>query len=323
MKDINLSDFNEILLSGDIKYFRFIEKKTNRLYLVEDYSKELLEDKMSDLNKLNNIDEVKKYFLNKDSSVNIFEFIPIMEIKKHYDIINNMDDIGRKNLALIIKEAKNLQIAYINFDYFFVQTKDNLLYYANYNKKNNISTLKNLKIIKTIYPADYKKIVKDIKTYRAFIYHNRTIKYDDIKVYIENPLLSPTKDVSLIEGIRSEFLKEQVEKKPVLGFELKDETSQKNNQNKEEKKSLSEKEDMQTLQNQVIENLEEKNSNNNNLIELKDKIKKENEIVKNNDDKLISTKEKRKKLSLFTYCFIGFSLGIVLAAITIIIGNFI
>ena len=84
MKDINLSDFNEILLSGDIKYLRFIEKKSNRLYLVEDYSKESLEDKINDLNKLNNMEEVKKYFLAKDSSVNIFEFIPVMEILQYY-----------------------------------------------------------------------------------------------------------------------------------------------------------------------------------------------------------------------------------------------
>ena len=312
MKDINLINFNEIFLSGDIKYLRFIEKKTNRLYLVEDYSKDALEDKINDLTKLNNIEEVKKYFKEKDASVNIFEFIPVMEIKKHYDIINNMSESDRKNLAIIIKEVKNLEIVYINFDYFFVQTKDGSLYYATYSKKTNASSWKNLKIIKTIKPADYKKIVKEIKTYQAFIYQNRTIKYEEIKKYIENNNLIPTKDVALIEGIRNEFLKEKIDNKKVLEFGV--EKERENKKIKETSKSIKE------------EIKEEKNdtSSFNDLISLKEKINKEKEETKKIDDiKPVLPKTKKRQLSLFTYCFIGFSIGIVLAAITIIIGSFI
>ena len=316
MKDINLSDFNEIFLSGDIKYLRFIEKKTNRLYLIEDYSKESLEDKINDLTKLNDMNEVKKYFIAKDNSVNIFEFIPVMEIKKHYDVINNMSEIDRKNLAVIIKEVKNLHISYINFTYFFVQTKDGELYYANYSKKTNSSSLKNLKIIKTIQPADYKKIVKDIKTYQAFIYQNRTIKYEDIKKYIENPELIPTKDVALIEGIKNEFLKEKIDNKPITGFDLKKD-KEKSKEKKEISKLIKKEEDPK----ERIESIEPDN-----LMSLKNKINKDaasKKFKKETEVKPVLVNKKKKSLSLFSYCFIGFSAGILLAAITIIIGSFI
>lgn len=313
MKDINLCDFNEIFLSGDIKYLRFIEKKTNRLYLIEDYSKESLEDKISDLDKLNNMDEVKKYFIDKDDSVNIFEFIPVLEIKKHYDIINNMNEVDRKNLTTIIKEVKNLEIVYINLTYFFVQTKDGSLYYANYLKKTNASSLKSLKIIKTIKPADYKKIVKDIKTYQAFIYQNRTIKYEEIKEYIENDSLVPTKDVALIEGIRKEFLKEKINNKPVLGFDLE--------KNKEKEKT---KEIFKSVKNEEAKDIKKESKKSDDLISLKDKINNNQDKNNKKDEiKPVLVKNKKRQLSLFTYCFIGFSVGILLAAITIIIGNFI
>ena len=75
MDSINLIDFKEILLAGDIKYLRFVEKNSNRLFLIEDCIDISLEDKIDDLNKLNTIDEVKHYFLSRDNNTNIFEFI--------------------------------------------------------------------------------------------------------------------------------------------------------------------------------------------------------------------------------------------------------
>ena len=38
MKNVDLCDFSEITLVGDIKYLRFVDKKSNKLYLVEDYN---------------------------------------------------------------------------------------------------------------------------------------------------------------------------------------------------------------------------------------------------------------------------------------------
>ena len=71
MNSIELIDFNELILAGDMKYLRFVEKNSNMLYLVEYYTNVPLEVTIENLSKFNTIEEIKNYF--KDSYM--FEFI--------------------------------------------------------------------------------------------------------------------------------------------------------------------------------------------------------------------------------------------------------
>lgn len=294
MDSINLIDFKELLLAGDIKYLRFVEKNSNRLYLIEDYIEVSLEDKIDDLKKLNTIDEVKQYFIDRDKNTNIFEFVFAHDIKYHLDTISSMNDDDKKKLTAIIKEVKNLNINYINFTYFFVETKDGKLYFSSLSKKTNSAVLKNLKIEKVIKPADISIIMRDIKAYGAFKYHDRTIKYSDILPYIDNPLLSPDKELeSIINKIRDEESKSrvnQIVKSPITSVNKKD--------IKEEKITL----DKTSKSEKEIDNIKDK----------KEPIKPL--PVKHHDNKF--------KDSIFTYCIIGFTAGVILAAITIVIGSF-
>lgn len=309
MKEINLIRFNEIILTGDIKYLRFLDSVANKLYMVEDYSELTIDEKINEISRFNTIEEVKKYFLTKDDSTNFFEFVAIKDIKKYYDIIGSMGEIDRKKLATIIKEVKNLNIEYINFKYFFVQTKDEKLYFVSYNKRTNEVLLKNLKISLIFYPADYKKIVKDIKAYSAFKYQNRTIKYEDIKRYIENPLLSPAKDKLLIEGIRDEFRKENVnvQENKLTGLEFKENNKELLQNAVEDKEHKGEDKELASTKTSIKF--------------LKNDLEKDNRKSINKSNKSKNKKSKNQKSLLF-YCFIGFSIGILLAAITIVIGSF-
>lgn len=295
MDSINLIDFKEILLAGDIKYLRFVEKNSNRLYLIEDYIEESLEDKIDDLKKLNTIDEVKQYFIGRDKNTNIFEFIFAHDIKYHLDTISSMNEEDKKKLTAIIKEVKTLNINYINFTYFFVETKDGKLYFSYFNKKTNLAVLKNLKIEKVIKPADISIIMRDIKAYGAFKYHDRTIKYSDILPYIENPLLSPDKELeSIINKIRDEESKNRVNQMAKKPNPIVNKNDSKEEKITPEKTSKPEKE---------INNIKDK----------KEPIKPL--PVKHHDKKF--------KDSIFMYCIIGFTAGVILAAITIVIGSFV
>lgn len=294
MDSINLIDFKELLLAGDIKYLRFVEKNSNRLYLIEDSIEVSLEDKIEDLKKLNTIDEVKQYFIDRDKNTNIFEFIFAHDIKYHLDTIGSMNEDEKKKLTAIIKEVKNLNINYINFTYFFVETKDGKLYFSYLSKKTNSAILKNLKIEKVIKPADISIIMRDIKAYGAFKYHDRTIKYNDILPYIDNPLLSPDKELeSIINKIRDEESKSRVNqiiKSPI--------TSVNENNIKEEKITP--------------HKISKPGKEINNIKDKKESIKPL--PVKHHDNKF--------KDSIFMYCIIGFTAGVILAAITIVIGSF-
>lgn len=296
MKDINLVDFREIILSLDMKYLRFVEKKSNKMYLIEDYIKLPLEEKIEKLKSFNTMEEVENYFIGIDKNTNIFSFIYAQDIKYHLNTITSMNVIDKKKLTAIIKEVKNLNIKYINFTYFFVETGDGRLYFSTLNKNTNEACLKNLKIEKIIKPADISVIMRDIKAYGAFKYHDLTIKYSDIKKYIENPLLSIDNDIAyIVKKIRDEESKNRVnqivKKPPIVKTEDKDRQA-------------------------ILKKVPPK--------EKDDTIKKT--IPKEKDDmiKQILPKEKKNfKDSFLMYCLIGFSAGVVLAAITIVIGSFV
>ena len=203
MNSVELIDFRELILAGDMRYLRFVEKNSNKLYLVEYYTDTPIEVTIENLNKLTTIDEVKKYFVGQDTNTNIFEFIETRDLKHYLNTIKEMTIDEKKMLTTIVKEIKNLNISYINFTYFFVETQDRKLYYAKLNKKTNEVALKNLKIDISIKPADIDVIIRDINAYGAFKYHNKTIKYEDIIEYIDNPLLSPKEELSwVINNIR-------------------------------------------------------------------------------------------------------------------------
>lgn len=325
MNNISLTEFNEILLNDDIKYLRFIDEKNNRLYMIEDYNQISLDEKVESLKALTNINEVKNYFIEKDPNVNIFEFIPASELKCHLDSIRKMDNENKKKLTAILQASKNLKIKYINFTYFFIETVDHNIYYTTYNKKTDQATIRPLKILSTIYPTDYKKILRDIKTYQAFKYQNRIIKYDDIKKYIENPLLSYEEyDKRLIDGIRKEIQQEGLNKKPEIIFEK---ITEKQSPNIEEfsKKNTVKKidktnpEDKKETINHIINDIYsvekiEKNNNSDNKKEV---------ILQKEVSKTIIKENKPKKKTLLFYCLVSFSAGVILAAITILIGSFI
>ncbi len=298
MESINLIDFKQILLNDDIKYIRFVTKNPNRLYLIEDYTNIILEELAEQLNKLNTIDDIRNFFINKDPNVNIFEFIPLNEIKQHLDVIRNLNQTDRKKVTVILQESKKLQIKYINFTYFFVETKDGKIYYADYNSKNDEAYLKQLKIIKFVSPADYKKIVKDIKTYQAFKYHDKTIKYEDIKQYIDNPLLKVDNDLKyLIDKIRPDLLKDN----------LKDE--------------------MESVITNVSKNDLNLKHDEEEKVKVDNNLKKDSSQYLNKEDNLLKKSPQKEKgnfkNSFLFYCLIGFSIGVVLAAITIVVVSYI
>ena len=293
MKELELIDFRELILAGDMRYLRFVEKNSNKLYLVEYYTDVPLEVTIEKLSKLKNLDEVKMYF--KDS--NIFEFIETRELKKYLNTIKSMNSEEKKLLTGIVKNIKQLNISYINFENFFVETQDRKLYYAKIVKKTGEVALKNLKIDIIITPADINTIIRDIKAYGAFKYHNQTIKYEDIKESIDNPFISPKKELSwVIDNIRKYENTRKVQDKIKV-------------EKKKEEKAVKEKEEETKP-----------------LMELKkidNSPKKEPE--KSEEKKKAKKKDKEKKFkgSLAMYCLIGFTAGVLLAAITIVIGSFI
>lgn len=293
MNSIELTDFRQLVLVGDIKYLRFVEKKSNKLYLVEYYTDTPIEVTMENIKKLSTMEEVRNYFINLDSSVNIFEFIESRDIKRHLSTIKNMTVDEKKMLTQIVKEIKTLNINYINFTYFFVETQDSKLYYAKLNKKTGVTSLKNLKIEMVIKPADINTIIRDINAYGAFKYHNMTIKYDEIKEYIDNPLLNPKKELSwVIDNIRDY------------------ESSRRVQERVKEKKEIEEnKKDSTVDETKPIDSIKD--------LDVKSDIK----------EKKSKTKKKKKKDgfkgSLLMYCLIGFTAGVLLAAITIVIGSII
>lgn len=295
MDSINLIDFKEILLAGDIKYLRFVEKNSNRLFLIEDCIDISLEDKIDDLNKLNTIDEVKHYFLSRDNNTNIFEFIFAKDIKYHLNDISAMNEDDKKKLTAIIKEVKNLNINYINFTYFFIETKDGKLYFSYLSKKTNSAILKNLKIEKVIKPADISIIMRDIKAYGAFKYHDRTIKYSDIKTFIDNPLLKPDKELeSIIRRIRNEESKSRVSQIT--------------------KKTISDENKISLKKENLVTDEKPKPK------KIENNAKEEKQTIKTTKEKKQNTKFKD---SIFMYCITGFTAGVILAAITIVIGSFV
>ena len=295
MDSINLIDFKEILLAGDIKYLRFVEKNSNRLFLIEDCIDISLEDKIDDLNKLNTIDEVKHYFLSRDNNTNIFEFIFAKDIKYHLNDISAMNEEDKKKLTAIIREVKNLNINYINFTYFFIETKDGKLYFSYLSKKTNSAILKNLKIEKVIKPADISIVMRDIKAYGAFKYHDRTIKYSDIKTFIDNPLLKPDKELeSIIRRIRNEESKSRVSQIT--------------------KKTISDENKISLKKENLVTDEKPKPK------KIENNAKEEKQTIKTTKEKKQNTKFKD---SIFMYCIIGFTAGVILAAITIVIGSFV
>ena len=45
MNEIKLKNFKEVILSDDIKYLKFEEERSNKLYLIEDSNDKILEEK--------------------------------------------------------------------------------------------------------------------------------------------------------------------------------------------------------------------------------------------------------------------------------------
>lgn len=313
MNSVELIDFRELILAGDMKYLRFVEKKSNKLYLVEYYTNTPIEVTIENLNKLTTMDEVKKYFINMDANTNIFEFIETRALKHNINTIKEMTADEKKMLTTIVKEIKNYNISYINFTYFFVETQDRKLYYAKLNKKTDEVVLKNLKIEMIITPADIDVIIRDINAYGAFKYHNQTIKYEDIKEYIDNPLISPKEELSwVINNVRNYESTRRIQEK------IKEE--KKLEENKLFKKEVSSKEKLDEEKLEVIpqetkplDDLKEINKDIDTFVE-PNKVKKK---TKKKD------KESKFKGSLMMYCLIGFTAGVLLAAITIVIGSFI
>ena len=291
MNGIELTDFSEIILTGDIKYLRFLEKNSNKLYLVEYNTKMPLEEIIENISKLKNMEELKKYF----NSAYIFEFIEARDLKHHLNKIKEMTSEEKKMLTVIVKEIKSLNISYINFENFFVETQDRKLFYAKL-KKTGEPVLKNLKIDLSIKPANIDTIIREIKTYAAFKYHNLTIKYDDIIEYIDNPLLSPPDELKwIINKIRIYESSRRVQEKV--------------------KEEIDNKDNLKTG-NTTTKKIDELKSD---VALVPDKTIKSKPIVKAKNKK----KDGKFKGSLMMYCLIGFTAGVLLAAITIVIGSFI
>ena len=308
MNRVELIDFRELILTGDIKYLRFVEKNSNKLYLVEYYTNTPIEVTIENLNKLTTIDEVKKYFTDRDKNTNIFEFIETRDLKHNLNTIKEMTADEKKMLTTIVKEIKNYNISYINFTYFFVETQDRKLYYAKLSKKTNEVVLKNLKIEMTIIPAEIDVIIRDINAYGAFKYHNQTIKYEDIKGYIDNPLISPKEEFSwVIDNVRNYESTRRVQEKI-----------------KEEKKLEERKLFKDEIVNEEVNDVIPQGTK-----PLNDLKKIDNDIEPVVEPKKVKKKGKKKdkeskfKGSLMMYCLIGFTAGVLLAAITIVIGSFI
>ena len=289
MNGIELTDFSEIILTGDIKYLRFLEKNSNKLYLVEYNTKMPLEEIIENISKLKNMEELKKYF----NSAYIFEFIEARDLKHHLNKIKEMTSEEKKMLTVIVKEIKSLNISYINFENFFVETQDRKLFYAKL-KKTGEPVLKNLKIDLSIKPANIDTIIRDIKTYAAFKYHNLTIKYDDIIEYIDNPLLSPPDELKwIINKIRIYESSRRVQEKV--------------------KEEIDNKDNLKTG-NTTTKKIDELKSD---VALVPDKTIKSKPIVKAKNKK----KDGKFKGSLMMYCLIGFTAGVLLAAITIVIDD--
>ena len=286
MCNVILKNFKEIILADDIKYFKFEEEKSNKLYLIEDSDDKVLEEKVENLLKCNNINEVLEYFNKTDVDANIFEFVNVLDLKDYKDTIKQMTEIEKQKLTEIIKESRDLKVKYINFTYFFFETEDEKLYFVK-ELKNGSLKIKNLKIERTIIQVDISVVMRDIKAYGAFKFRNKTIKYEDIKCYIDNPLLSVEEELKwVIDKIRAEEEKKKID---VITSE------------KEEIKSVKEPEEKKVLEeNKDVE-----------------KPKKEKKKKKKNKE------NKSSKDNLFIYCLIGFTIGVILAAITIIVGNYI
>lgn len=288
MKDVNLCDFSEITLVGDMKYLRFIDEKSNKLYLIEDYNPMILEDKIERIKSFNTIDELKKFFNNNNA--NVFEFINAKDIKFYLDKIKLMTDSEKKQLTEIIKQSRNMGITFINFTYFFFETADKYLYYSRVNKKTGEILLKNLRIINVVKPASIDVILRDIKAYGAFKYHGTTIRYEDIKKYVDDSFLNPdSKYEWIIRKLR-------------------------------EKKSEQKVNDI--IKENYIINMQKKDDEKIDTTEFK--------ANEDTNSKIIETDNKEKKIkkhtfknSIWMYCLIGFTVGVLLAAITIIIGSFV
>lgn len=296
MNYIELIDFSELLLVGDMRYLRFIEKNSNKLYLVEYYTPVPLEETVENLNRLKTMEDVKNYF--KDAY--IFEFIEARDLKKHLNTIKEMSTDEKKMLTEIVKEIKQLNIRYINFENFFVETQDRKLYYAKLSNKTGNVKIKNLKIEFTIKPADIDNIIRDIKAYGAFKYHNMTIKYDDIKEYIDNYLVNPKEELSwVVKKIREYDSNKRIKEK------VKEENNVNNKKNEAAK--IDETKKQVNLETKKIDDLKP----------LIDNKSKEYKKIKKNDS------DTKFKGSLMMYCMIGFTAGVLLAAITIVIGSFI
>ena len=220
------------------------------------------------------MEEIFSYFKN----ANVFEFISAKDLKKYKEKIKLMEEIDKQKLTMIIKEAKSLNINYINFTYFFFETEDEKLYFVKELKNGNLR-IKNLKIERIITPTDINVVMRDIKAYGAFKHRNKTLKYDDIKQYIDNPLLLVDADLKwVIDKIRLEESKKKIE-------------------------NLKSKKDLKVEVNHS-----------------KEKIKKKKEKKEFNEDKKIDNK--KNKDNIFMYCLVGFTIGVILASITIIIGNY-
>ena len=308
MNRVELIDFRELILAGDMKYLRFVEKNSNKLYLVEYYTNTPIEVTIENLNKLTTIDDVKNYFISRDRNTNIFEFIETRDLKNNINTIKEMTADEKKMLTTIVKEIKNYNISYINFTYFFVETQDRKLYYAKLSKKTNEVSLKNLKIEMIIVPADIDVIIRDINAYGAFKYHNQTIKYEDIKEYIDNPLISPKEELSwVIDNVRNYESTRRVQEK------IKEE--KKLEENKLFKEEVIDEKVDQVIPQETkpLDDLKDINNDIEPVVEPK-KVKKKG---KKKD------KESKFKGSLMMYCLIGFTAGVLLAAITIVIGSFI
>lgn len=304
MNSVELTDFCELMLPGDMKYLRFVDKNSNKLYLVEYYTNAPLEVTIDNLSKLKNIDDIKSYF--KDAY--IFEFIETHDLKHHLNTIKEMTPDEKKMLTLIVKEIKSLNISYINFANFFVETQDRKLYYAKI-KKNGEVVLKNLKIDMVIRPADIDVIIRDINAYGAFKYRNVTIKYEDIKPYIENPLLSSNEELSWVIAKVREYESSRRVQEKIKEKKIEEKTI-------EEKPVINEKtESMETKPLDKLKDLDNKSKNiqDTNYPNKEDNVKKKKK----------SKKESKFKGSLMMYCLIGFTAGVLLAAITIVIGSFI
>ena len=103
MNGIELTDFSEIILTGDIKYLRFLEKNSNKLYLVEYNTKMPLEEIIENISKLKNMEELKKYF----NSAYIFEFIEARDLKHHLNKIKEMTSEEKKMLTVTDRQKSH------------------------------------------------------------------------------------------------------------------------------------------------------------------------------------------------------------------------